>query len=88
MCTYTTTSTRIVGSGKGPKGWFPVTQAAVGYDHAMYHEFDHAIVLDFMNPDRDPSDRVALELTIASSKVLLEQLREAIEAAEATGIPG
>ena len=31
MCTYITEKAEIVGSGKGQKGWFPVTEARVYY---------------------------------------------------------
>ena len=72
--------------GKGAAGWFPLTQANVGYDHATHGEDEHALLVDFVNADMGPSARVAVELDIASGKALIEQLRVAIEAAERSGV--
>mgnify|MGYP001256891974 CR=1 FL=1 len=87
MCTMIAMSTEIRGVGKGEKGWFPVNQATVGYDHATHSGAEHALLLDFVNYDIGTSARVALELDIASGKALLEQLQAAIEAAELSGAP-
>ncbi|MDP8924835.1 MAG: DUF6295 family protein [Chloroflexota bacterium] len=86
MCTMIAVSTAVRGSGKGAAGWFPVTKANVGYDHATHGESEHALLVDFVNPDLGPSARVAVELDIASGKALIEQLRAAIEAAEQSGV--
>ena len=50
MCTMIAVSTPIRGSAKGPAGWFSLTQAHVGYDHATHGQFDHALLVDFVNP--------------------------------------
>lgn len=86
MCTMITMKTAVTGGGKGAQGWFPVTQANVGYDHTTYMQNEHALLLDFVNPDLDPSARVAVELDIASGKALIAQLQAAIEAAEESGV--
>jgi uncharacterized protein DUF6295 len=86
MCTMIALSTSVSGSGKGPAGWFRLSKANVGYDHATHGEFEHALLLDFVNPDLGPSARVAVELNIASGKALLAQLQAAIEAAEQAGV--
>jgi hypothetical protein len=78
--------TRVTGGGKGAQGWFPVTQANVGYDHTTYLRSEHALLLDFVNPDLDPSARVAVELDIASGKALIAQIQAAIDAAERSGV--
>lgn len=76
------------GGGKGARGWFDVTQANVGYDHTTYLRQEHALLLDFVNPElKDPSARVALELDIASGKALVAKLQEAIAAAENSEFP-
>ena len=85
MCTMIAVTRTINGVGKGPDGWFPMTQATVGYDHATHSADEHALLLDFVNYDIGTGARVALELDITSGKALLEQLRSAIEAAEASG---
>jgi hypothetical protein len=86
MCTMIALRAPVNGGGKGAKGWFPVTQANVGYDHTTFLRNEHALLLDFVNPDLDPSARVAVELDIASGRALIEQLQAAIAAAEQAGV--
>jgi hypothetical protein len=86
MCTSISDTTSINGAGKGSQGWFPITQATVGFDHATHTGAEHALLLDFANYDLGTDARVALELDLTSGKALLEQLRGAIEAAEASGL--
>jgi hypothetical protein len=77
----------VTGGGKGAAGWFPVSQAIVGYDHTTFMQNEHALLLDFVNPALDPTARVAVELDIASGKALVAQLQAAIAAAESSGFP-
>ena len=86
MCTMIAMKTEITGSGKGAAGWFPVSQANVGYDHATHAQLDHALLLDFVNPDLGAGARIAVELDLASGKALVAQLQAAIAAAEASGV--
>ena len=85
MCTQITMNTAVTGSGKGASGWFPISQANVGYDHATHSELDHALLLDFVNPTMGASARVAVEMDIASGKALIAQLQAAINEAERQG---
>ena len=85
MCTMIALKVPVSGGGKGHQGWFPVTEAIVGYDHTTYMKNEHALLLDFVNPEMDPSARVAVELDIASGKALVAQLQAAIAAAEQSG---
>jgi Family of unknown function (DUF6295) len=87
MCTTIQMRTKVTGGGKGAQGWFPVTQANVGYDHTSYLRQEHALLLDFVNPELGPSVRLAVELDIASGKALIEQLQAAIQAAEESEFP-
>ncbi len=87
MCTMITLRAPVTGGGKGPEGWFPVSQVNVGYDHTTFMRNEHALLLDFVNPALEPSARVAVELDIASGKALLAQLQAAIDAAERSGFP-
>ena len=87
MCTNIASCIAVAGGGKGAEGWFPVTQAIVGFDHTTFMRNEHALLLDFMNPDLDASARVAVELDIASGKALVAQLQAAIAAAEQSGFP-
>jgi hypothetical protein len=76
----------VRGSAKGQAGWFSVTQANIGYDHATHAPVEHALLLDFVNPDLGLSARVAVELDLASGRALIAQLQAAIEAAEESGV--
>ena len=79
-------TTAMTGAGKGASGWFSITHACVGYDHATHSDAEHALLVDFMNPHLGPSARVAVELDIPSGKALVAELQAAIVAAEATGL--
>ena len=86
MCTNICVTTPIRGSGKSDTGWFPVVQANVGFDHASHTQAEHALLLDFVNPSMGVGARVALEMDLASGRALLESLRDAIDAAEKSGV--
>ncbi len=85
MCTNIALQAIVTGSGKGTTGWFPISHANVGYDHATHSQFDHALLLDFVNPDLGTGARVAVEMDIASGKALIEQIQAAIDEAAAMG---
>ena len=85
MCTMISMQTAVSGSGKGPAGWFPISQANVGYDHATHSQLDHALLLDFVNPSMGTSARVAVEMDLASGKALIAKLQAAIAEAERFG---
>ncbi len=86
MCTMISMHTAVSGSGKGAEGWFPLTQANVGFDHATHTQAEHALLLDFVNPALGPGARVAVELNIASGKALVERLQAVIAEAERSGV--
>jgi hypothetical protein len=69
------------GSAKGPgSNWFRVTGATVYYDHPVHAMAAHTLNIDLTDPSRGPGARVALELTAASARDLVQ----AIDAALAT----
>lgn len=74
MCTYRTEQVAVEGSGKGMASWFPVTEAIVYYDHPQHAAAEHTLNLDFRNPARGPSARVAVELTADSARALAEAI--------------
>jgi hypothetical protein len=86
MCTMIAATTQVRGMGKGTQGWFPVTQATVGYDHTTHSADEHALLIDFTNYDLGLDARVGLELDLESGRALLAQLQSAISQAEATGL--
>jgi len=85
MCTTIAMSAAVNGSGKGAAGWFPISKANVGYDHATHSQLDHALLVDFVNPDLGVGARVAVEMDIPSGRALIAQLQAAIAEAESLG---
>lgn len=81
MCTYVTESVPLDGSGKGPTGWFPLTQASVYVDHPFHAQQDHTVNIDFANPGQGPAARVAVELTEESALALIAAIHAALAAA-------
>jgi Family of unknown function (DUF6295) len=80
MCTYQTEQISLTGSGKGAAGWFSLTNATVYFDHPVHAMAEHTLNIDFINPGRGPSARVAVELTAESAR----ELARAIEASLAS----
>ncbi|MEP7025337.1 MAG: DUF6295 family protein [Actinomycetota bacterium] len=84
MCTYLTERIEIAGSGKGAAGWFALSDATVYFDHPQHAQPEHTVNIDFLNPSRGPSARVAVELTAESAYALAR----AIDATLASAPPG
>jgi hypothetical protein len=80
MCTYTTEKITVSGSGKGPDGWFRVTDATVYFDHPVHAPEEHTLNIDFLNPSKGPSSRVALELNAQSARELVTAIQAALAA--------
>lgn len=84
MCTYLTVKTDINGSAKGPGGqWFHVTDGVVYFDHPVHAMAEHTLNIDFTSPQDGPGARVAVELTAASARTLMEAIRQALDSAPA-----
>jgi hypothetical protein len=81
MCTYVTEKITVTGSGKGPQGWFPVTDASVYFDHPVHAAAEHTLNIDFLNPGRGPGARVAVELTTESALALAAAIHATLAAA-------
>jgi len=81
MCTYQTATLPISGAGKGAAGWFPLTDASVYFDHPVSAPAAHTLNIDFRNPDRGASARVAVELDPAAARQLAEQILAMLDAA-------
>jgi hypothetical protein len=82
MCTYTTITTPVAGSAKGPNGaWLRVTDAAVYFDHPVHAMADHTLNIDFARPADGPGARVAVELTAESARRLARAITTALDAA-------
>ncbi|MDI5961805.1 DUF6295 family protein [Streptomyces sp. SL13] len=83
MCTYLTEKIEIDASGKTPQGWTHLTQATVYVDHPVHHPQEHTVNIDFINPDRGPAARVALEMTQEAAEALVAAIQQALAAAPA-----
>jgi hypothetical protein len=84
MCTYATLNTDLDGSAKGPESkWFHVSHGTVYFDHPVHAMADHTLNIDFADPSRGPSARVAVELTAASARALVKAIEEALASAPA-----
>ncbi len=81
MCTYLTETLDVEGSGKGTAGWFELSQASVYFDHPQHAPAEHTLNIDFLNPGRGPSARVAVELTTQSARALALAIESALAAA-------
>ena len=82
MCTYSTEKIDVsASSGKGPQGWFPLSTATVYYDHPVHAPDEHTVNIDFLNPGRGPSARVAVELSLDTARELLAALQSTVERA-------
>ena len=81
MCTYLTEKVTIEGSGKGTAGWFGLTEASVYFDHPQHARAEHTLNIDFLNPGRGPSARVAVELTADTARALAMAIQSTLAAA-------
>ncbi len=79
MCTYSTIKVPVTtGSGKGGS-WFPLADISVYYDHPVHTPAEHTLNIDFLNPQRGPSARVAVELEPGSARALAEAILTTLE---------
>ncbi len=85
MCTMIAEQIAVEGSGKGASGWFTVRQANVSYDHPFNVPLDHALNIDFVDEAQGPGARVAVELSVASARALVETIQAVLSKADAGG---
>jgi hypothetical protein len=53
----------------------------VYFDHPYHSPYEHTLNIDFANPERGPSSRVAVELTSSSARELIACIQAALDAA-------
>ena len=87
MCTGIVENTRVSGSGKGPRGWFPLDQASVSYDHPDHTQAERAVIIDLLNGAEGPESRIAVELTPQSARDLVRAILASLSRGEGHG-PG
>jgi len=85
MCTMIVQQADIQGSGKRAEGWFPLLQVNVSYDHPFHAPFEHALNIDFVNEAQGPGARVAVELSAAAARTLIETIQAVLSRAEEGG---
>jgi hypothetical protein len=83
MCSYIVKQAALTGSAKGPKGWMRIDTANVYFDHPYHAPLDHALGIDFINVAEGGRERVAVELSAESARVLVAQILAALESGEA-----
>ncbi len=81
MCTYQTHKIEIAGSGKARTGWIGLREATVYVDHPVHLQQEHSVNIDFLDPARGPSARVAVELSEEAALALADAIHAAIAAA-------
>jgi hypothetical protein len=86
MCTNIATKTPVTGSAKTASGWIRVNQATLSFDHANHTWVEHALRIDFLDPDNESAGRFAVELDLPSGRALLRRLQEVISAADTSGV--
>ena len=83
MCTYHTEKVELPrSSGKGPDGWFPLSSASVYFDHPVHAPAAHTLNIDFINPERGPAARVAVELDPPAAEALARAILAGLEVAK------
>lgn len=85
MCTMIVQQTRIDGCGKGTGGWFTLREANVSYDHPFHAPMEHALNIDFVNESQGPGARVAVEMSAAAARSLVDTISAVLALAEEGG---
>ena len=82
MCSYIVEIAKLLGSAKGPNGWMRIDTANVYYDHPFHSPLDHALGIDFINEAEGGRERVAVELSAQSARLLVEKILAALASGE------
>lgn len=80
MCSYIVEKAALSGCAKADGTWRPITTAVVAVDHPSHATLDHALIVDFMNSGRPLSERIALELSVATARELVACMQTALDA--------
>ena len=83
MCSYIVEKTTVSGSAKGPNGWMRIDTANVYFDHPYHAPLDHALAIDFVCEADGGKERVAVELSAASARALVQNILSALASGEA-----
>ena len=83
MCTWTTEQVEIAGEGRGVSDWIHVSKANVSYDHPAIAPYEHALLIDFVDPAQGVGARIAVELDVTSAHALLRALQSTLSTPQA-----
>jgi hypothetical protein len=83
MCTWIAEQVAVTGTAVGLPTWMNVTQVNVFYDHPVQAPFDHALIIDFVNPAEGVGARISVELSAASARDLVRAVESALSSPEA-----
>ncbi len=83
MCTWITERIDAKGAARGVPEWMNVTAINVMYDHPVRAPYDHALLLDFIDPARGVGARVGIELSAATARELVRAIEAALASPEA-----
>ncbi|HET9093419.1 MAG TPA: DUF6295 family protein [Acidimicrobiales bacterium] len=81
MCSYVTKKAAVAGSAKGSGGWFRLSSVMTYLDHPYHSPYEHTLNIDFLNEEKGPGARVAVELTPESARELVALIEAALAAA-------
>ena len=79
MCSYVVQQATLKGSGKGPAGWFPLTQANVTFDHPTVAFLEESLNIDFFNNEIGASERITVEISADAARQLVIAIENALE---------
>ena len=85
MCTWLSQQVEASGAARGVPDWMRVTAVNVMYDHPVSAPYDHALLLDFINPAQGVGARVGIELSASSARELVRAIEVALGSPEAKG---
>ena len=85
MCTWMSQQVEASGAARGVPDWMRVTAVNVMYDHPVSAPYDHALLLDFINPSQGVGARVGIELSARSARELVRAIEVALGSPEAKG---
>jgi hypothetical protein len=83
MCTWLSQRVEAHGAARGTSDWMRVTAINVMYDHPVSAPYDHALLLDFIDPSQGVGARVGIELSATSARELVRAIEVALGSPEA-----
>ncbi len=84
MCTWLSQRVEAHGAARGVPDWMKITAINVMYDHPVSAPYDHALLLDFIDPSHGVGARVGIELSATSARELVRAIEAALSSPEAT----